>query len=298
MKRNIIILMIMITSLTFGGGPEPPIPFTDLIYIGPGGVEALTGAVAQAEVKNAPFYGANIGDDTVLIKITNVGDKSCIIKPFDKKKGSQDSIVLFIEGGNPKKIQIDFSQSKGAGTIPYMYVDGKAGKILFKGLAENIRKVVVNNQGADKGVIIQNISKKGSGIRSIFTTGKLKRAQSNHGGFGDPMACGSGVIMIGEDSPKGQIKASPKGTVESLLICKSVDTNAYSGNAYAEAYNDCIASNAIVSTVTLGKIKKLNIKSIGPAVIAVDVSKKIKEKQYGKKVKITGTIVGKENFVE
>ncbi|RLD12333.1 MAG: hypothetical protein DRI44_00960 [Chlamydiae bacterium] len=193
---------------------------------------------------------------------------------------------------------MDFGQSKGKGKMPYIFVDGKVRKILFKGLEENIRKIVVNNLGDDKGVIIQNISKKGAGIRSIFITGKLKRAQSNHGGFGDPFACGNGVIMIGEDSPKCQIKASHKEAIENILICKSVDTNAYSGNAYRQAYNECIASNAIVSAVTLGKIKKINTKAIGPAVIAVDVSSKIKEKQYGKKVKVTEPIVGKDNFVE
>jgi len=298
MKKITIIFILLIAGLTFAGGATSKIPCTDLIYTGEGGVDASTGAVAQAEVKNAPFYGANISSNTVLIKITSVGDKSCIIKPFDKKNGSQDSIALFIEGGNPKIIKVDFSQSKGAGKIPYMYVDGKAGKILFKGLEENIRKIVVNNKGANKGVYIQNISKKGSGIRSIFTTGKLKRAQSNHGGFGDPQACGNGVIMVGEDSPKCQIKASPKGEIEHILICKSVDTNAYSGNAYAKAYNECLISNEVVSTITVGKIKKLNTKAIGPAVIAVDVSKKIKEKQYGKKVKVLGQIVGKDNFVE
>ncbi len=298
MKEIAIILVLLFANLIFAGGAPPAIQYTDLVYIGVGGVESSTGAVAQAEVKNAPFYGTVIDSDTVLIKLTSVGDKSCIIKPFDKKKGAQDSIALFIEGGNPKIILVDFSQSKGAGKVRYMYVDGKPGKILFKGLDEKVGKLVVNNKGAGKGVIIQNISKKGAGIKSIFTTGKLKRVQSNHGGFGDPAACGNGVIMIGEDSPKCQIKASPKGTVEHILICKSVDTNAYTGNAYAKAYNECLISNEVVSTITVGKIKKLKTKAIGPAVIAVDVSKKIKEKQYDKKVKVLGQIIGKDNFVE
>jgi len=298
MRKLPFLFTIMLTSAIFAGGSPPPINYTDLVYIGPGGVESFTGAVAIAEVADAPYGGENINNQTVLIKITNVGDKSCIIKPFDKKTGSQDSIALFIEGGNPKKIQVDFGKSKGKGIIPYIFVDGKVGKILFKGLEEDVRKIVVNNSGDDKGVIIQNISKKGAGIRSIFTTGKLKRAQSNHGGFGDLLACGNGVIMIGEDSPKCQIKASPKGSINNILICKSVDTNAYAGNAYSEAYNECIASNKIVSTVIVGKIKKINTKAIGPAVIAVDVSSKIKEKQYGKKVTVTEPIVGKDNFVE
>ena len=298
MKKIAFIFVLLFVNLIFAGGAPHAIQYTDLVYTGSGGVESSTGAVARSEVKTAPFYGAVIGSDTVLIKLTSVGDKSCIIKPFNKKNGSQDSIALFIEGGNPKIILVDFSQSKGAGKVRYMYVDGKPGKILFKGLEEKVGKLVVNNNGAGKGVIIQNISKKGAGIKSIFTTGKLKRAQSNHGGFGDPAACGNGVIMIGEDSPKCQIKASPKSTVEHILICKSVDTNAYSGNAYAKAYNECLISNEVVSTITIGKIKKLNTKAIGPAVIAVDVSKKIKEKQYGKKVKVIGQIVGKENFVE
>jgi len=69
-------------------------------------------------------------------------------------------------------------------------------------------------------------------------------------------------------------------------------------NPLKAAYAECIATTSIVAGVELGNIKMLKTKAIGPAVIAVKVSKKIKERQYGNKVKVTELIVGKDNFVQ
>ena len=295
MKKGFIVLMVLMCGIVMAKGSGIPIPGTDLMYTGAGTVETVSVDV----IENYPYgtYSEKGEAGSVVVKINNAGNKSCKIQPADGKKGSQDSIALIIEGG-PKKIQIDFSQSKGDGKLPFLYVGGNAGKVLIKGMGEDVGMVVVDNKGAAKGVHLQNISKKGPGFKSIITMGKLKRAQSNHGGFGGDTDTEPGVIIIGEDSPKGQIKASPKGKVANVLICKNIDTNAFCTYPLKDAYRNCITTTSIVNGVELGKIKMINTKAIGPAVIAVDVGKKIKEKQYGKKVKVTELIVGKENLVE
>ncbi len=289
MKKILIVLTVLTVGIVMAKGKGEPIPGTDLIYDGSGNV--FTDTVDS--INNYP-YGeyADAEPGTVVVIIGNTGSKSCKIQPADGKKGSQDSIALIIEDG-PKKVQIDFSQSKGSGKIPYLYIKGNAEKVLIKGMGEDVGLVVIDNNPSNKGVQLQNISKKGPGFKSIITRGKLKKAQSNHGGFGGESDADPGIIMIGTDSPKAQIQG--KDAIANVLICKSVDTNVYS---LTEAYAECIATTSIVAEVGLGKIKMLKTKAIGPAVIAVDVSKKIKEKQYGKKIKITELIVGKENFVQ
>ena len=133
MKNILLITCILCATVVFAKGGPSPIPDTDLLYDGPGGVESVTENVADA-LTNYPWSDVPIPPETVLVKITNPGS-SCKILPADKS--SQDTIALVIEGG-PKKIQIDFGQSKGAGLIPYMYVNGNAGKILFKGMAGDV----------------------------------------------------------------------------------------------------------------------------------------------------------------
>ena len=289
MKKIFVVLIVLTVGIVMAKGKGEPIPGTDLIYTGSGNV--VTDTIDS--INNYP-YGeyADAEPGTVVVIIDNAGTKSCKIQPADGKKGSQDSIALIIEDG-PKKVQIDFSQSKGSGKIPYLYIKGNAEKVLIKGMGEDVGLVVIDNNPSNKGALLQNISKKGPGFKSIITRGKLKRAQSNHGGFGGASDTEPGIIMIGTDSPKAQIQG--KGAIANVLICKSVNTNVYS---LTEAYAECIATTSIVAEVEVGKIKMLKTKAIGPAVIAVDVSKKIKEKQYGKKIKITELIVGKENFVK
>ena len=287
-----MILTVLTVGIVMAKGKGEPIPGTDLIYDGSG----IVSTDSVETLKNYPYGEYAVPDaGTVVVIIENAGTKSCKIQPADGKKGSQDSIALIIEDG-PKKVQIDFSQSKGSGKIPYLYIKGNAEKVLVKGMGEDVGLVVIDNNPSNKGVQLQNISKKGPGFKSIITRGKLKKAQSNHGGFGGENDSEPGIIMIGTDSPKAQIQG--KDTVANVLICKNVDTNAFVCNPLKSAYAECIATTSIVAGVELGKIKMLKIKNIGPAVIAVDVSKKIKEKQYGKKIKIKGLIVGKENFVQ
>jgi hypothetical protein len=261
-------------------------------------VASVTGDVANV-LTNYLWSDVPIPPETVLVMVSNPGNGSCKIQPADKS--SEDTIALVVEGG-PKKIQIDFGQSKGKGVIPYMFVEGNPGKILFKGLAGNVGRVVVYNEDDARGVHLQNISKKakgnddGGGFTDIIIMDKLKRAQSNHGGFGGPDEANPGIIMIGKDSPKGQIKASPRGEIANVLICKSFDTNVFAN--FQAAYADCIASNAVLPGVEVGNLKMINTKALGPAVIAVDVDKKYKAKQVGKRIKITDPVVGQENIFE
>ena len=297
MKHLIVIVCLVCATGAFAKGGPIPIQYTGLTYNGPGGVESVTGTVANV-LTNYLWSDVPIPPETVLVKITNPGNKSCKIQPADKS--SDDTIALVIEGG-PKKIQIDFGQSKGQGVIPYMYVEGNPGKILFKGLAGNVRRVVIYNEDDARGVHLQNISKgkgkdEGGGFTDIIIMDKLKRAQSNHGGFGGPDDANPGIIMIGEDSSKGQIKASPKGEIANVLICKSFDTNVFAN--FQAAYADCIASNEILAGIEMGELKMINTKALGPAVIAVDVDKKYKPKQVGKRIKITDPVVGLENITE
>jgi hypothetical protein len=294
-----------------GGSPWANIPNTDLQYNGPGGVTVWTSAETDvvAMVANAPYGGCAVDSNTVVIEITGADGGKCQIAPQDKKNGSSQLFALFVEGG-PKQLQIDCGQAKGAGEMPYLYVDGKAKKILLKGMA-TVGKVVVDNAGAANGVQIQNISKskvKGpkvltvrkagppSGqIHSVITSGKLKRLQSNQGGFGGD-GSGPGVIAVGENSPKGQIKVSPRGALADILVCKALNqSNEY---AYAQAYQECIASNAVLPYVEKAVLKMINAKAIGPAVIAADLGKPFKQNQLGKRVKLTEPVVGKENLVE
>ena len=294
-KIMISIAVVACAMIVYAKGSGSPIPDTDLVYTGPGGVESFTDAVAD-RLTNYPWSDVPIPPGTVLIKITNPGSKSCKIQPAGK--GSQDTIALIIEGG-PRKIQMDFGQAKGAGNIPYMYINGKAGKALFKGVADDIGRVVVDNDGDSRGIHLQNISKakgSGGGFKDIIIAGRLKRAQSNHAGFGGPDDKEAGVIMIGNESDKGQIKTHPKGAVANILICKTVDTNVFA--TFQEAYDTCVASNAVQPGVEMTAVKKINTKALGPAVLAVDVEKKYKAKQVGKRIKITDPVVGLANVTE
>ena len=312
--RGITIAFTVAVAATLalaGGSPWTDIPNTDLQYNGPGGVTVWTSAETDvvALVANAPYGGYAVESNTVVIELTGAGSGKCTIAPQDKKQGSSQLFALFVDGG-PKMLQIDCGQAKGAGEMPYLYVDGNAKKVLLKGMAY-VGKVVVDNAGAaGSGVMIQNISKskgkppKNKSVRkppssgqitSVITSGKLRRLQSNHGGFGGSESM-PGVIAVGADSPKGQVKASPKGALAYVLICKALDqSNEY---AYAEAYEECIASNAVLPYVEMATLKKLNAKAIGPAVIAVELGKPFKPNQLGKRVKLTQPVVGEDNLVQ
>lgn len=292
--------------------PWVNIPGTDLRYSGPGTVSVVTDSNDVVNIlTNAPYGGVAAPDPaTVVIIISNAAGGNAMIGPANK--ASSGLFAFFIHGG-AGKIDIDCGQAKGSGRTPYVFADGGVGKIKFKGMSA-VGKVVVDNKGGGEGVHIQNISKSrpqplaaGEALRapkpkpgpagsigSVITSGKLKRLQSNHGGFGGTLA-EPGVIAIGEDSPNGQIKPNPKGPVAYVLICKQLASNSYD---YAAAYTACIETNTILPNVEMTKLKKINAKVIGPAVIATTLENKIPASQVGKRVKLTQPIVGEENLVE
>ena len=162
-----------------------------------------------------------------------------------------------------------------------------------------ICKMVVDNAGAASGVQIQNISKNkgpikrssaGGNISSVITTGPLGKLQSNNGYIGGYGPAMPGVIAVGTPSPAAQVKAHDG--LHFVLICSALtSSNPY---AYAEAYAECIATNALLPYVATASLRKLNIDSIGPAVCAVQLGKKC----AAKKTTVAEPVVGKENVVQ
>lgn len=280
---------------------ESDIPSTDLIYQGPGTVSVITENVADI-LKNAPYGGVQtVPAGTVIIQINATGNGANLI--FPKNKSSQQAFALFVDG-SPSLLHVSCGQAGGGGVLPYMFVNGAPKKILFSGMAE-VGKIVVSNAGDAAGVHIQNISTgkgavKTSGrptagsVHSVITVGALKRLQTNHGNIGGS-ATAPGVIAIGKESPKGQIKCSSKGEVAHVLICKHLNhSNQYD---YAAAYAECMASNAILPYVEQASLQMINTKAIGPAVLGVTLTKPYLANQVGKRLKITQPLVGEENLV-
>lgn len=278
---------------------DSDVPFTDLIYQGPGSVSVITENVADM-LKNAPYGGVqNVPAGTVIIQISATGSGANLI--FPKNKSSQQAFALFVDG-SPSLIHVSCGQAGGGGVLPYMFVNGAPKKILFSGMAE-VGKIVVSNAGDNAGVHVQNISTgkgkdpgrpTGGSIHSVITVGALKRIQTNHGNIGGS-ASAPGVIAIGKESPKGQIKCSSKGEVAHVLICKALNqSNQYD---YAAAYAECIASNAVLPYVELTALQMINTKAIGPAVLGVELTKTYKANQVGKRLKITRPLPGEEHLL-
>jgi hypothetical protein len=309
MKILLLTSVCALCAVTLLAAPGTPIPNTGLAYSGPGTVAVVTDSGAIASIlTNAPAGGlTDIPPGLVLIILSNATGGHAKFTPANKADNGTYAILI---EGSPTKIDVDCGQAKGIGQLPYMAVNGKPEKIMFKGMSL-VGKVVVLNAGAATGVHIQNISKRAKHhphdllggisaepgrIRAVITTGKLKRLQSNHGGFGGVSAADPGVIAIGEASPDAQIKPNPKGRVNFVLLCAGLTpSNDYD---YAGAYKECIQSNAVLPRVVMGALKKLNAKAIGPAVIGVTLTKPIPANQIGKRVKLTQPIVGQNNLVQ
>jgi hypothetical protein len=259
-----------------------------------------------AIVAAAPFGGMHIQTNVVIIEVTGADGGVARIAPQDKRQGSQQRFALFVEGG-PKKLVIDCGARNGRATLHYLYVGGAAKKILMKGL-QTTWKIAVDNAGAGKGVTIVNASlpappvtrgrRAFNGVpelKYVITSGKLKRLQTKHGNVGG-LECAPGVIAVGEDSPKGQVKVGPNGALATVLVCKALNqSNQY---AYSQAYQECIVSNDILPYVEPATLKKISARAIGPAVIAAGIAKPIPQKKVGKRVTLTDPIVGKGNLVQ
>ncbi|GEM_PF-1603638 len=309
MKTLLLACVCMVLSIAAVAAPGTPIAGTGLLYSGPGTATAVTDMDTIRDLlTNAPAGGlATVPPETVLIIVSNATGGSAKFSPANKADNGTYAIMI---DGTPNKIDVDCGQAKGAGLVPYMYVNGSPRKIMFKGMSF-VGKIVVNNAGDATGVHIQNISKKAKHagpvllgglsdepgrIRAVITTGKLKRLQSNHGGFGGNSQLDPGVIAVGEASPDGQLKANPKGHVSFVLLCSKLTApNEYD---YAGAYQECLASNAVLPRVVMGSLKMLNAKAIGPAVIGTTFVKPIPASQIGKRVKLTNPVVGQSNLVQ
>lgn len=295
MKKYALLAASVMAVGLLAKSPSGEIPGTDLVYQGPGTVTSVTDpAQLQALLTNAPYGGmAVVPPGLVAVVISNASGGASKIKA--KGKSSLDRIAVFFYG-DTSMLQIDCGQSDCNGQLEYLYAKGDVGKVLLKGLGY-AGKLVVDNVGSAKGVQIQNISKTkghskgdaGGNIHSVITSGKLDKLQSNHGYIGGPDQTDPGVLAVGTASPNGQVK--PKAGIKCILICGTITSNQYN---YAQAYAECIASNAILPYVTMTSLKQLNTKAIGPAVCAVTLEKKCSSK----KTDVTEPVVGKENVLD
>jgi len=290
--------------------PWVSIEGTDLRYKGPGTVSAVTNpAEVTAILTNQLGVPINsIPAGTAVIQINNANNALNKIAPVAKSSSQTFALLVY---GSPGVLSVDCGQANGDGHLIYLYVEQDVRKIMFKGMKE-VLQVFVNNAGSAQGVQIMNLSKSSGGgpakarlltapevdegaIHTVITSGKVKRLQSVHSGFG---AEGSipGAIMVGEDSPQGIIKTHPKGGMQNVLLCKGIaGPDPFD---IAAVMNECIASNAVLPMVQIGQLKKANVKDIGPAVLGISLVKKIPASQVDKKVDFTEPVVGKSNFVQ
>jgi len=244
---------------------------------------------------NAPMGGYHSSyTNIVIIYFFEAEDAVCKIRPADKA-GSAQPLAVYIKGGMPKAVMIDGGKENESELL-YVYVEGNLKKLKIKGFG-TVGKIAISNNNEGTGVTIQNASKAAAGqiagnIHSVIVSGKLKKLQSNKGGFGGFSPTDTGVIAIEGASPGGMIKVGKGGEMSNLLFCGGLVNGGYN---YAEAFNECWSSQQVLQTVIkIGLVKKVKTKAIGPGVFGLQVEKKYKD---ATKLKITD-LVGMENLVE
>jgi len=298
--KKIIAVTLIFASFTFAF-PWMDISHSDYQYKGPNHTAMyITGPGASNNLALLPFGGASSSATNILIYyIIGATNGVCKFKP---KKGltSAGPLAVLAVDGAPKKIIIDGGKDSKSKLL-YVYVDetpaGTIKKILIKGY-ESVDKIAVSNKNEGVGVTIQNVSKPADGkkiagnIHTVIVSGKTKKLQSNFGGLGGNSVTDTGAVSIGADSPMGQIKISKKADMSYLLLCGGLVSGGYN---YAEAYNECWSSQQVLRTVVnMSSIKKVKIKSIGPAIFGLHVEKKYKD---ASKLEIKD-VVGIENLVD
>ncbi len=296
MKKKILILTIFLTTFAFAG-PWMDAGFTGYEGKGPSGffLGTMYGDGMSNILANAPFGGYNTAyTNYAYIFISNAVDGVCKIRPKDKA-GQAEPLALFIVGSMPKTVIVEGGKSNESELL-YVYADGNLKKLIIKGF-EKIGKIAINNNDEGKGVTIQNAFKPvgnetAGNVHSVIVSGKLKKLQSKKGGFGGSSSNHIGAIAIEGASQKGIIKSGPKAEMSFLLFCGGLVNGGYN---YAEAYDECWASQKVDNTVVkIGSIKKVDTKVIGPAVFGLQVVKKLKNDS---KLTVTN-LIGEENLVE
>ncbi len=253
------------------------------------------GASISNQLINAPFGGYKTSySNLVIIGFFGANGGACKIRPASKA-GKGLPLAVLVKDGMPKTIMIDGGKDNKSELL-YVYAEGNLKKLKIKGFA-SVGKIAISNNNDGTGVTIQNATKPSAGgaagnVHSVIVNGKLKKLQSNKGGFGGTSPTDTGVISIEGDSPKGIIKSGPSAQMPYLLFCGGLVNGGYD---FSAAYNHCWAMQQVdQAVVKMGSIKKLITKDIGPAIFGLNVEKKYKD---ATKLKITD-VVGMENFVE
>ena len=234
---------------------------------------------------NAPMGGYHSSyTNIVIIYFFEAENAVCKIRPSNKA-GSAQPLALIIKGGIPKVVMIDGGKENKSELL-YVYADGNLEKLKIKGFG-TVGKIAISNNNEGAGVTIQNASKAAAGqvagnIHSVIVSGKLKKLQSNKGGFGGSSSTDTGVIAIEGASPGGMIKVGKNAEMSYLLFCGGLVNGGYN---YAEAFDECWSSQQVLQTVIkMGSVKKEKTKAIGPAIFGLQFEKKYK---YATKLKIT-----------
>jgi len=296
MKKIIATIMVLITTVALaapwqeatGTGYELKLPPNYAI-----GTAYGTGI--SNVLKIAPMGGYHSSyTNIVLIYFFEASNAVCKIRPANKA-GSAQPLAVFIKGGIPKVVMIDGGKENKSELL-YVYADGNFKKLKIKGFA-SVGKIAISNNNEGTGVTIQNASKSSAGetagnVHTVIVSGKLKKLQSNKGGFGGTSPTDTGVISIGEASPKGLIKNGKDAEMAYLLFCGGLVGGGYD---YAAAYSECWSSQQVVQTVVkMGSVKKVKTKAIGPGIFGLQVEKKYKD---ATKLNITD-LIGMEHLVE
>ncbi len=253
------------------------------------------GAGISNVLKIAPMGGYHSSYTNIaIIYFFDARGAVCKIRPSNKA-GTAQPLAVFIKGGIPKAVIIDGGKENKSELL-YVYADGNLNKLKIKGFG-SVGKIAVSNNNEGAGVTILNTSKAAAGvtagnIHSVIVSGKLKKLQSNKGGFGGSSSTDTGVISIGEASPKGQIKVGKNAEMAYILLCGGLVGGGYD---YAAAYSECWSSQQVVQTVVkMGSVKRVKTKAIGPGIFGLHVEKKYKDVT---KLEITD-LIGMDNLVE
>lgn len=296
MRKIIVAIMVIFTTIAFaipwqeasGTGYEVKLPPN---YI----IGTAYGKGISNVLMNAPMGGYHSSyTNIVIIYFFEAEDAVCKIRPAEKA-GSAQPLAVYIKGGMPKAVMIDGGKENKSELL-YVYAAGNLKKLKIKGF-RTVGKIAISNDNECAGVTIQNVSKAAAGqvagnIHSVIVSGKLKKLQSNKGGFGGASPTDTGVIAVEGASPGGIIKVGKGAEMSNLLFCGGLVNGGYN---YSEAYNECWSSQQVLQTVIkMGLIKKVKTKAIGPGIFGMQVEKKYKD---ATKLKITD-LVGMENLVE